>query len=209
MSEYHKIQTVWLRDPETNHKTLLEGRWAKPEFEYLRKNSWTFTEKIDGTNVRLIRANGCDVRGKTFRAQLPRGVFEAGARIVKSSAFARLPEEMVLYGEGYGAKIQKGGGNYRQDQGIVLFDAWCGMWLERSSLEEIAESLGLEVAPVIGSGRLSIAIDWCRSGDLKSRWGDFPAEGIVARPEVEMLNRRGERVITKIKCRDFREGRAA
>ena len=27
-----------------------------------------------------------------------------------------------MYGEGYGAKIQKGGGNYRQDQDFVLFD---------------------------------------------------------------------------------------
>jgi hypothetical protein len=30
------------------------------------------------------------------------------------------------------------------------------------------------------------------------------AEGIVARPPVNLLNRRGERVITKIKIKDFR-----
>ena len=32
----------------------------------------------------------------------------------------------VLYGEGYGAKIQKGGGNYRADQDFVLFDVRVG-----------------------------------------------------------------------------------
>jgi len=26
--KYHKIQTVWLRDPDTNYKTLLEGHWV-------------------------------------------------------------------------------------------------------------------------------------------------------------------------------------
>ena len=28
MKEYHKIQTVFLRNPEDNFKTLLEGQWA-------------------------------------------------------------------------------------------------------------------------------------------------------------------------------------
>ena len=36
-----------------------------------------------------------------------------------------------------------------------------------------------------------------------SRWGVFGAEGIVARPICELMNRQGERVITKLKCKDF------
>ena len=54
METYHKIQTVWLRDPDNRYKTLLEGQWATPEFEYLANNEWTFTEKVDGTNVRVM-----------------------------------------------------------------------------------------------------------------------------------------------------------
>ena len=38
---------------------------------------------------------------------------------------------------------------------------------------------------------------------FSSQWGDFIAEGIVARPKVEMKTRRGDRIITKIKYRDF------
>ena len=34
-------------------------------------------------------------------------------------------------------------------------------------------------------------------------WGDFIAEGIVARPKVTLFTRKGERLITKIKHRDF------
>lgn len=54
MTEYHKIQTLFKRDMESKHKTLLEGQWTLPEFEYLAGNVWTFTEKVDGTNIRVI-----------------------------------------------------------------------------------------------------------------------------------------------------------
>ena len=51
MIQYHKIQTVFKRDPETKFKTLLMGEYSLPEFEYLKNNEWVFTEKIDGTKV--------------------------------------------------------------------------------------------------------------------------------------------------------------
>jgi len=39
MNEYHKIVTVFKRNPE-NMRYLLEGEWALPEFEYLKDNEW-------------------------------------------------------------------------------------------------------------------------------------------------------------------------
>lgn len=54
MKEYHKIKTVFSRDPDTNFRTLLIGEWAIPEFEYLALNKWVFTEKVDGTNIRIM-----------------------------------------------------------------------------------------------------------------------------------------------------------
>jgi hypothetical protein len=33
--------------------------------------------------------------------------------------------------------------------------------------------------------------------------GDFIAEGLVAKPAVELRNRRGERIVVKIKHKDF------
>ncbi len=53
MNEYHKIQSIYLRDPETKHKRFLIGQWTLPEFEYLADNEWSFTEKVDGTNIRI------------------------------------------------------------------------------------------------------------------------------------------------------------
>ena len=38
---------------------------------------------------------------------------------------------------------------------------------------------------------------------FNSDWGNFKAEGIVARPKMELFARNGERIITKIKHKDF------
>ena len=54
MKEYIKIQTIFKRDLLTNHKTLLEGDYSLPEFDYLKDNTWIFTEKVDGTNIRVM-----------------------------------------------------------------------------------------------------------------------------------------------------------
>ena len=113
------------------------------------------------------------------------------------------PDNGCLYGEGYGPKIQKGGGNYRADQDFVLFDVKVGdFWLQRGDVEDVAKKLGLDVVPIIGEGTLAEMVELARQG-FKSRWGDFIAEGIVARPSVELRSRNGSRLITKIKHSDF------
>lgn len=209
MNQYHKIKTVFLRNPETNYKTLLEGQFALPEFEYLKDNEWIFTEKVDGTNIRIIQ-NPPELKfyGKTANSQIPSFLVNKLNEIfnsLKGKITKIFPGEACLYGEGYGAKIQKGGGNYRQDQGFVLFDVKVGdWWLRREDVEDVAEKLGIDVVPIIGEGDLYEMVEIAKNG-IKSRWGDFQAEGIVARPKTELKTRSGKRVITKIKCRDFRK----
>lgn len=110
---------------------------------------------------------------------------------------------VCFYGEGYGPKIQTGG-KYRSDQSFVLFDIWInGWWLKRPDVESIASQLGIKIVPIIGHGRLTEMIEFVRKG-FKSTWGDFEAEGIVARPCVELHSRSGDRIITKLKCKDFK-----
>ena len=208
MNPYHKITTVYKRDPETNYKTLLEGKFALPEFEYLANNQWQFSEKVDGTNIRIMfDGEQLAVGGRTDKSQLPiflvlrlHDIFLPKLEIFKGFGV----NNFCLYGEGYGAKIQKGGGNYRQDQGFVLFDVKNGdRWLRRGDVESIAEELDIEVVPDIGSGTLAEMVEMARQG-FNSAWGDFMAEGIVARPAVEVKSRSGHRIITKVKCKDFR-----
>jgi len=208
MNEYHKIQTVFKRDPETKFKTLVSGDYSLPEFEYLKNNDWTFTEKVDGTNIRVMfYLIGIKFGGKTERAQIPAELtnrlnerFLSQIDLFKNTFGGA---EVCFYGEGYGPKIQKGGGNYRQDQDFVLFDVKInGWWLQRSDVEDIAQKFDLNVVPIIGQGTLLEMVEKAKMG-FNSLWGDFLAEGIVARPETELKTRSGQRIITKIKHKDF------
>lgn len=211
MDKYPSIKTVYLRDPATNHKTLLEGQWSRPEFEYLKDNEWVWSEKVDGTCIRVIwttDGNNVEFRGKTDEAQMPPFLFKRLQELFAVGQFYQLYPEtpMTLYGEGFGARVQKGGGNYIPDGvDFILFDVKVGdVWLERHNVEDIADKLGLKIVPIIGRGTLSDAIEMVRTG-FKSvvAQADILAEGLVMRPVVELMDRRGNRIITKIKHKDF------
>ena len=210
MKQYTKINTVFKRDEKT--KKIIRGEVSEPVFHYLWNNEWIFTEKVDGTNIRIMW-NGDKVvfGGKSDDAQIPvfllyklQELFEGTANRQKFIEIFGTEGGVCLYGEGYGNKIQSAGKDYIADGvDFVLFDVKIGdWWLERPSIEDIAQKLGIKVVPIIGSGSLNVAIDLVEGG-FKSQWGDFTAEGIVARPRVELLTRRGERIITKVKYRDF------
>jgi ATP-dependent RNA circularization protein (DNA/RNA ligase family) len=215
MTEYHKITTLFKRDPK-NMRFVFEGQWAEPELEWLKDNEWIFTEKVDGTNIRVMW-NGEKVSfgGKTDNAQIYVPLLNKLAELFDTTPKRKLlrekfasdetPTDVCLYGEGYGARIQKGGGNYKKDDvDFVLFDVKIGdWWLKREDVEDIAVTLGIKVVPIVGNGTLLEAVELVKGG-LKSQWGDFPAEGLVCRPAVELKNRRGYRIITKIKARDFK-----
>ena len=210
MKEYHKIQTVYFRDPENNHKTLLEGTWAKPEFELLKDIDWICTEKIDGTNIRVMW-DGENVRfgGKTDNAQIPSILIEVLQDAFTNEKMKEVfpdADNVCLYGEGYGKKIQKGG-NYLPDRAdFILFDVKVGdWWLTREANEDVAIKLNIGVVPIIGTWKLKKAIEYVKNG-FKSTIAhnkDYVAEGLIMKPKTELFNRRGERIITKIKHNDF------
>lgn len=209
MRKYHKIQTVYKRDSATRNKTLLEGEFSLPEFAYLQNNEWIWTEKVDGTNIRIMwqpqEEHLIKFGGKTDNAQIPALLYEALTSLIDKDKFTQIfgDTPACLYGEGYGAKIQKGGGNYRKNQGFVLFDIKIGdWWLQRDAIEGIALTLNLDIVPIIGHGTIKDMVEITRKG-FNSRWGNFLAEGIVARPSIELKSRNSDRIITKIKHKDF------
>jgi len=209
MNKYPKIQTVFLRDPDNKYRTLLEGQFARPEFEYLAHNEWEFTEKIDGTNIRVswdCKTDKVALNGRTDNASIPAFLVARLMEMFPVEKFAHLYPEtsMTLYGEGYGARIQKGGGNYISDGvGFILFDVQIGdNWLDRENVQDIANFLEVDTVPVVGQGTLFDAIEMVRDG-FQSHVGIQIAEGLVMRPVIELIDRRGRRIITKIKHKDF------
>lgn len=126
MIQYIKIQTVYLRDPDTNFKTLLEGQYAKPEFEWLANNEWQATEKIDGTNIRVMwDGANVTINGKSDNAQihgdLVRYLYEHFTAEKMAAQFGIEPTQVCCYGEGYGAGIRSGG-YYQMEKRFILFD---------------------------------------------------------------------------------------
>ena len=205
---YHKIPTVYKRDPDNKHKTLLTGQFATPELEYLANNRWMFTEKVDGTNIRVTWDEGERVTfdGRTDRADTPPFLVEKLQNMFQKEKFRQhdLPP-MTLYGEGYGAKIQKGGEFYIPDGvSFILFDVWVnGLWLERRNILDIAMKLNIKTVPVLGYGTLQDAVNMAKDRTFGSQLRDTLPEGLVMRPYTELLDRRGNRIICKIKLKDF------
>jgi len=211
--EYPKIDSIFKRDAAGR---FIPGEFSCPEFEYLQNNNWSWTEKIDGTNIRI----GWDGRtvtigGRTVAAQLPpelaaflfdRFTPEALAKAVPRKSEDEDPS-ILLYGEGFGRKIQKVGGRYIKDGvSFILFDARVGRWwLQRDTVRQIASDLGIMSVPIMRCGTLHEAIEYVQSKPISRVAQDdsLEIEGLVLRPWVELFARNGRRIITKVKVRDF------
>lgn len=202
--EYHKIQTAFLRD---ERGIIIPDRFTLPEFEYLLDTPWCWTEKVDGTNIRVhFDGESITVGGRTDAAQIPGGLMFALGPLnhppAWREAFADC-DDVTLYGEGYGRGIQSGG-QYRKDQEFILFDVRVGRWwLQREDVADVARKLGLDVVPCYGHFTLRRAIEVMQDNLLASHWPGAQVEGLVGTPAVPLFNRKGDRIITKLKVKDF------
>lgn len=206
--EYHKIESLYERSHET--KKLIEGRFVNPSVHYLENNTWEFTEKIDGTNIR-IHWDGHRVSyfGRTANAQIPQKLINKLIELFGGEENEQLFEQkfgnmpVTLVGEGFGAGIQGVGGLYSKEQDFILFDVMiAGNWQPRDSVEDIARYFNLKIVPIVLTGTLKEAVEYIKTKPASSI-GSAPSEGVVGRPCVELKDRTGKRIIVKIKVRDF------
>lgn len=208
--EYHKIETLFERSPET--KKLDKTKWRNPTVKMLRNCEWVFTEKIDGTNIR-VWWDGHEVcfGGRTDKANIPKHLGEKLTELFGGETEEQMFEQLfgsknvVLYGEGYGPKIQSGG-IYRDDVSFVLFDVNVdGTWLKREAVKEIADAFGIDVVPVVLVGTLADGWDYVQNTEFSTlaKKPSAPMEGVVGRPVEDVFDRHGNRVIVKIKRRDM------
>lgn len=202
--EYPKINTVWKRD---ERNVIVPGDWSCEEFDYLADRPWTWTEKVDGTNIRL-HWNGDQVTigGRTDNAQVPAtlvtNLFPQADASLWREAFPDA-NDVTVYGEGYGAKIQKGG-QYRPDQTVIVFDVLVGSWwLRPDDVQDVAKKLGLDMVPSFGTYSLNVVLHDLPAGEFRSHWPEARIEGLVGRPAVDLFNRRNERIMAKVKVKDF------
>jgi len=199
--KYPKIQSIFKRDDDGK----FTAEFSCPEFDYLKDNMWIGTEKIDGTNIRFICHDGqVEIRGRTDKAMIPEYLMVALEQIAEKILLYSEGNEMIFYGEGYGQKIQKVGKQYLpNDHSFILFDVKVGnWWLTRDSVDSIARLLDIQSVPVVFRGRLSQAVIKVKKG-FDSLIGTASAEGLVLVPEADLHNRSGNRIITKVKTKDY------
>ena len=210
MKTYEKIETVWERS-ETGSKKLIEGAYRSAFVEMLKDLDWEWTEKIDGTNIR-VHWDGHTVEfgGRTERAQIPAHLVNRLNEIFGGETNAQMFEQVfgekdvILFGEGYGQKIQAVGSQYKNDGAdFILFDVCVGgTYWSRESVNSIARVFGVQSVPIVHRGTIASAIEFVKSKP-HSTIGTAPMEGVVGRPPLELRDNRGNRIIVKVKARDF------
>jgi hypothetical protein len=209
---YPKIPGVWKREIEGPRRNqLIEGAWTSRELELTAGlYDWNLSEKADGTNVR-IGWTGYEVvfGGRTDKAQMPPALDEyLRATFVEELFEQQFGETPVtVYSEGIGPKIQSGG-LYGETR-AVIFDVRIGnMWLLRPDVEDIASALGVGVVPLVDTAvTLLDGIEIVRRGlysEIAAEQGNsLLSEGLVATLASGMLDRRGQRIQTKLKHKDL------
>ena len=208
MNKYHKIYNLRKINPETKKLTK---EFYLPEFELLKDNLWYAKEKIDGTNIRLCwYGDRIEIKGKTEKSDIPKDLLNNLYKMCENriKLFKEVfgDKEVCIYGEGYGAKIQKGGGLYRKDQGFILFDVMIeGYWLSWDNALSVASSLKLKTVPlIISSSLLDIEKHVINGFNSQVSEKTKQAEGVIALPCGEFMNRHGDRIIVKIKTERYK-----
>ena len=209
MKQYEKIETVFCRDTNGTKRLILDN-YRNPTIAYLKDNMWLFTEKVDGTNIRVHwDGHKVEIGGRTDKAQIPGPLLNKLNEMFMTTEAEELFEQtwgdkdVILFGEGYGPKIQNGG-DYRSDVSFILFDVLVGNnYQEREWVEKTAQMFNIDVVPIVLTGTIQDGIDYVMKHP-RSTMGTAMMEGVVGRPMIELRDRRGGRVIVKIKWEDFK-----
>lgn len=205
LKEYHKIYPPFMRSTETKK---LSNIFISKSVAYLSDNKWKWTEKVDGTNIRIHwDGHKLSLNGRTDKSQIPSDFIDYYFETFINSGIDLMIEqrfednEVTLIGEGYGGKIQ--GKKEYGDTKFVLFDVcFNGTYLDREDMEHIGREFGLNVVPTVLVGTIDEAIGFVKTHP-KSMLGDLEMEGVVGTPLIPLLNEYGKRIITKVKVKDF------
>ena len=188
--------------------------WREPELGYLMRNKWAYKRKLDGENMRVMWDGERAIwNGKSDDFTCNEETTEMMNRIFQEEIFEEKfgrEKTVLLFGERMGPKCQ---GNELEllESTFVLFDVKIGdTWLEPKNIVSIAKYFNVPSCYDYMSGGTEAVLDGDGYVDTlislikKMSEGKFSKwEGIVAIPEVGLFSRKGERLIVKIKNKDY------
>ena len=214
-TKYAKFSSPFKKDEK--FKNMMD------ENQYLPEGRWIKTEKIDGTNIRIILTKPDDINKREILIGSRKLILNPDDKssniyydCLKEVNLNKLNEyfddinsTIIIYGEGYGAGIQKGG-KYSSKKNFRIFDIRIGeAYQDYEYIKKVCIDNQLNIVPVLGVVRY---IDYTSCVNdlkqfketlLKEGSGGKP-EGIVYKFEPVLLNKYKERLIFKIKFKDFR-----
>lgn len=226
MQPYSSIETLYKRDKATNKLNFNEVR--QPEWEMIK--GWMLTEKVDGTNIRVIVSEAdIQIMGRSNNATVPPGIaafilstFPTHEEIV--AYFGGLTDRTVtFYGEGYGPGIQGSDPmQYRtKEQGKafrcfdILRSGTIDYWLSPEEWTGVCESLKIPTVTDFGcianipmghEAALNMMDMFAGKSEvaIQDSGSVIVPEGVVARPLFPLFNQYGSRVIWKLTRREFK-----
>jgi ATP-dependent RNA circularization protein (DNA/RNA ligase family) len=201
IEHYPKIKNIFNFDEKYRSITGIQE-----PFNTLRDITWIGTEKVDGTNTRVIWD------GHTITVK-PRLDTSAPAKFIvdfwnetfctKEMEYIFEQEfgedEVILFGETFGPKVQTNGELYSDKLRFCLFDIYhANGWWRYEGVKAFADRLGLFCAPIVFRGTLNQAIDFVKGHQVSTINPNHEMEGIVLEPEVDGLYGRD---CFKLKCK--------
>lgn len=216
--KYHKIDSLYKRNEKGK---IIEGSFVNETFEELYNSNYRFeyTEKVDGTNIRVVVTKAkedsafyVEFKGRTDEAVISNHLLAKLNSIFNDVVWSKVFDwercsEVILYGEGFGHNIQKCGDRYNsKDTDFILFDVMIdGTFMKSEFVTNTAKSLNIKRVPILGYGSL-------RDIELFVKFKHYSRvsedslllmEGVVCRPIGDIKDRSGNRIITKIKHKDY------
>jgi len=191
----------------------------------LPSGKWIITEKIDGSNIRIILTKPNEEGKREILIGSRKLILNVGDKTSKQyldclkeinlnklkEYFKDVNSSVIIYGEGYGAGVQKGG-IYSPVKNFRVFDVRIGLaYQDWSFVEKVCIDNQLNIVPVVAISSSNICYHDClyelnehKETMIKEGTGGL-SEGLVYKFEPVLLNKYGERLIFKVKHKDFKE----
>jgi hypothetical protein len=211
---YTKYSSPFKKDEKFMNTTELSQK--------LPKGRWIKTEKVDGTNIRIILDTQDENRERNFYIGSRKLILNQNDKSSNQffdclndinifkliEYFKDVKQTIIIYGEGYGAGVQKGG-IYSPKKNFRVFDIRIGnAYQDWEYIEKVCIDNQLNIVPVIGECEELNYEECIKSlnefqNTLINEGDGGKPEGVVYKFEPVLLNKYGERLIFKVKFKDF------
>lgn len=212
-TKYRKIYTLFERDSKFKIVDSLE-----PHLEGITNiKKFVVTEKIDGTNCGIVITPDKQVlirkRSDFIKDDKEHHIYYEAINTIDleriKDYFHDSEATITIFGEACGGSIQKHGTIYSDEPTFMVFDVQVNnSFFDWLSLKKFCSEVGLKIVPYLGDTILEkYTVEYMKNvleRCKKYLYDSEHSEGIVVRSEPPLLNKFGQRMMFKLKFRDFK-----